>query len=153
MGKKVVCNNLMSGSHFMIKLAINILFTFCNFLSYLRIIRFPLLDKSVMVSDESSVYIYKIKIKAQSSQWKSFNQSGQARQVRSLVTVLISVFFDNNGVIHYEFLPPSCTVNIEYYLEVLRRLREAINIIAELRKKKITHGNFTTTMHKHKFHQ
>ena len=40
--------------------------------------------------------------------------------------VLLTVFFDCNGVVHYEFLPQGCTVNTEYYLEVMRRLCEAI---------------------------
>ena len=39
---------------------------------------------------------------------------------------LITVFFDCNGVVHHEFLPQGRTVNKEYYLEVMRRLREAI---------------------------
>ncbi|KAA1414165.1 hypothetical protein F0U44_22385, partial [Nocardioides humilatus] len=40
--------------------------------------------------------------------------------------VLLTVFFDCNGVVHHEFLPQGRTVNKEYYLEVMRRLREAI---------------------------
>lgn len=33
---------------------------------------------------------------------------------------------ENIGVVHHEFLPQGRTVNKEYYLEVMRRLREAI---------------------------
>ena len=40
--------------------------------------------------------------------------------------VLITVFFDCNAVVHHEFLPQGRTVNKEYYLEVMHRLREAI---------------------------
>jgi Transposase. len=40
--------------------------------------------------------------------------------------VLLSVFLDYNGVVHYEFLPVGRTVNKEYYLEVTDHLREAI---------------------------
>lgn len=36
------------------------------------------------------------------------------------------VFMDYNGVVHHEFLPEGQTVNKEYYLGVMRRLREAI---------------------------
>ena len=39
--------------------------------------------------------------------------------------VLLTVFFDCNGVDHV-FLPQGRTINKEYYLEVMRRLREAI---------------------------
>ena len=45
---------------------------------------------------------------------------------RSKIKVMLTVFFDYRGVVHYEFLPPGQTVNKEYYLSVMRRLREAI---------------------------
>ena len=48
------------------------------------------------------------------------------RKVRSNVKGLLTVFFDYNGVVHREFLPEGRTVNKEYYLEVTRRLRQAI---------------------------
>jgi len=39
---------------------------------------------------------------------------------------LFTVFFDCRGVVHHEFLPQGRTVNKEYYLQVMRNLREAI---------------------------
>ena len=48
------------------------------------------------------------------------------QKVWSHVKGLLTVFFDSNGVVHREFLPEGPTVNKEYYLEVMRRLREAI---------------------------
>jgi len=39
---------------------------------------------------------------------------------------MLTVFFDYRGVVHYEFLPTGQTVNKEYYLSVMRRLRDAI---------------------------
>lgn len=88
----------------------------------------PDLLKRVITGDESWVYGYDIETKAQSSQWKTTSdpRPKKARQVRSNVKVLITVFFDWKGVVHHEFLPPGRTVNKEYYLEVLRHLREAI---------------------------
>jgi hypothetical protein len=50
----------------------------------------------------------------------------KARQVRSHVKVMLTVFFDSVGVVHYEFLPQGRTVNKEYYLEVMQLLREAV---------------------------
>ncbi|UYV63132.1 CLCN3 [Cordylochernes scorpioides] len=50
----------------------------------------------------------------------------KARQVRSNVKVLLTVFFDCRGVVHHEFLPQGRTVNKEYYLQAMRNLREAI---------------------------
>ena len=32
----------------------------------------------------------------------------------------------NNGVVHHKFLPKDQTINKQYYLGVMRRLREAI---------------------------
>ena len=50
----------------------------------------------------------------------------KARQVRSNIKVLLTVFFDCKGVMHHEFLPQGHTVNKEYYFEVMCRLCEAI---------------------------
>ena len=50
----------------------------------------------------------------------------KACQVRSNVKVLLTVFFDCNGVVYHGFSPQCRAVNKEYYLEVMRRLREAI---------------------------
>ena len=50
-----------------------------------------------------------------------------ARRVQSNVKVLLTVFFDCNGVVQLEFLPQVRTVNKEYYLENMRQLREAIH--------------------------
>lgn len=88
----------------------------------------PELLKRVITGDETWVYGYDIETKAQSSQWKLPEEPRpkKARQVRSNVKVLLTVFFDFNGIVYHEFLPPGRTVNKEYYLEVLRRLREAI---------------------------
>ena len=35
-------------------------------------------------------------------------------------------FFDVRGIVHQEFVPPGQTVNQEFYLEVLRQLRENV---------------------------
>ena len=60
----------------------------------------------------------------------------KARQVRSNVKVLLTVFFDCNGVVHHECLPQGRTVNKEFYLKVINRLRKAIRQkLTELWKK------------------
>ena len=43
----------------------------------------------------------------------------KARQVRVTVKVMLTVFFDSEAVVHYEFLPQGLTDNKEYYLEVI----------------------------------
>ncbi|UYV63819.1 K02A2.6-like, partial [Cordylochernes scorpioides] len=88
----------------------------------------PNLLQRVITGDEAWVYGYDVETKAQSSQWKLPHEPRpkKARQVRSNVKVLLKVFFDCRGVVHHEFLPQGRTVNKEYYLQVMRNLREAI---------------------------
>ncbi|UYV60923.1 hypothetical protein LAZ67_1002852 [Cordylochernes scorpioides] len=88
----------------------------------------PNLLQRVITGDEAWVYGYDVETKAQSSQWKLPHEPRpkKARQVRSNVKVLLTVFFDCRGMVHHEFLPQGRTVNKEYYLQVMRNLREAI---------------------------
>ncbi|UYV71503.1 hypothetical protein LAZ67_8003522 [Cordylochernes scorpioides] len=88
----------------------------------------PNLLQRVITGDEAWVLGYDMETKAQSSQWKLPHEPRpkKARQIRSNVKVLLTVFFDFRGVVHHEFLPQGRTVNEEYYLQVMRNLREAI---------------------------
>ncbi|UYV60871.1 hypothetical protein LAZ67_1002648 [Cordylochernes scorpioides] len=88
----------------------------------------PNLLQRVITGVEAWVYGYDVETKAQSSQWKLPHEPRpkKARQVRSNVKVLLTVFFDCRGVVHHEFLPQGRTVNKEYYLQVMRNLREEI---------------------------
>ena len=69
-----------------------------------------------------------VETKSQSSQCRHSGSPipKKARQVRSNVKVMLTMFFDFNGIVDHEFLPRGQTVNKEYYLQVQRRLREAI---------------------------
>ena len=51
------------------------------------------------------------------------------------VKVLLTVFFDYNGVVHREFLPEGPMVNKEYYIEIMRPLREEIRKNARICRK------------------
>ena len=42
------------------------------------------------------------------------------------VKSMLIIFFDYEGVVHYEFASRSQTINKEYYVEVLKRLRDAV---------------------------
>ena len=66
--------------------------------------------------------------KFQSSQWKSpgLPRPKKARQVRSNIKSMLICFFDQNGTVHKEFVPPGQTVNAAFYIEVLKRLREYV---------------------------
>jgi len=48
----------------------------------------------------------------------------------------------NDGIVHHEFLPEDQTVNKEYYLGVMRRLREAVR-----QKKKDLWANNSWILH------
>ena len=41
---------------------------------------------------------------------------------------MLIVFFDYEGVVHHEYAPRGQTINKEFYLEVLKRLRYAVRI-------------------------
>ncbi|UYV75886.1 hypothetical protein LAZ67_13001676 [Cordylochernes scorpioides] len=88
----------------------------------------PNLLQRVITGDEAWVYGYDVETKAQSSQWKLPHEPRpkKARQVGSNVKVLLTVFSDCRGVVHHEFFPQGRAVNKEYYLQVMRNLREAI---------------------------
>ncbi|XP_054720515.1 protein GVQW3-like [Uloborus diversus] len=83
---------------------------------------------TVITGDESWVYGYDPETKRQSSQWKHLEspRPKKARQVRSKIKVLLTVFFDVRGIVHHEYAPQGQTVTKEYYQDVLRRLRDAV---------------------------
>ena len=84
--------------------------------------------KNIITGDETWFYGYDVETKRQSSQWvgPSSPRPKKARQCRSSIKKMLIVFFDWKGVVHHEFVPPRQTVNKEFYLDVHRRLREAV---------------------------
>ena len=84
--------------------------------------------EKVITGDESWVYGYDPETKQQSSQWKRPDEpwSKKARQSRSSVKSMLIVFFYYEGVVHHEYAPPGQTINKEYYVQILKRLREAV---------------------------
>jgi len=53
-------------------------------------------------------------------------EAKKARQVWSNVKLMLTIFFDYRGVVHQEYAPQGQNINKEYYLEVLRRFRDAV---------------------------
>ena len=71
------------------------------------------LFKKVLTGDESWVYSCDIETKAQSSQLKHPEEPkpNKVHQVRLNVKVLLTVFFECNGVVHHELLLQGRTAN------------------------------------------
>ena len=64
---------------------------------------------------------------SQIKEWyRRFKQPKKARQSRSHVKWMLIVFFDCEGVAHYESAPRGQTLSNEYYVEVLKRLGDAM---------------------------
>lgn len=84
--------------------------------------------KRIITGDECWIYVYDTETEDQSAEYrvKGEPKPKKPRQSKSKIKVMLTNFIDYGGVVHSEFLPTSQTVNKEYYLSVMRRLREAI---------------------------
>ncbi|KAJ4443895.1 hypothetical protein ANN_05682 [Periplaneta americana] len=82
----------------------------------------------IIAGDETWSYLYDPVRKRQSSEWKSKTSPRKQKFPRdtSKGKVMLEVFFDSQGLIHHEFIPEGRTVMKELYVEILRRLREAV---------------------------
>ncbi|UYV64539.1 hypothetical protein LAZ67_3001141 [Cordylochernes scorpioides] len=64
----------------------------------------------------------------QSSQWLELGEPRfkKARMIKSKLKCLLITFFDVKGLVHFEFVSEGQTINQHYYIDVLKRLREAV---------------------------
>ena len=85
-----------------------------------------LFEKST--GDESWVFAYDLETKVQSAEWQTSSSPRPKKSclVKSKEKVMLIAFFDIDGVVHDEFVPPGQTVNGHFYVQVLQRLRDAI---------------------------
>ena len=83
---------------------------------------------NVITGDESWIFQYDPETKRQSRQWKSPSspRPRKARMCKSKIKVMLIVFFDCKGIVHFEFVPEGQTVNQYFYKEALVRLMEKI---------------------------
>ncbi|UYV82351.1 hypothetical protein LAZ67_21001768 [Cordylochernes scorpioides] len=84
--------------------------------------------KYVNTGDQTWVYGYDPETKRQSSQWLEPGEPRlkKARVIKSKLKCLLITLFDVKELVHYEFVPEVQAINQHYYLDVLRRLREAV---------------------------
>jgi hypothetical protein len=97
---------------------------------------------NIITDEETWIYGYDPETKAKSSVWKypSPPRPKKACEVGSKTKVLLTVFFPDQDVfVHAEFIPAGQTVNKEYYLQILRRLRDAVR---RKRPEKWSSGNW-----------
>ncbi len=102
-------------------------FTVCQDISE-RLEEEPYLLNNVISGDEAWVFEYDPETKRQSREWKSpaSPRPKKARKSKSKVKVMLIVFCDIRGIVHFEFLPEGQIVNQTVYEEILRRLVRSV---------------------------
>jgi len=92
------------------------------------VINDPTLLLNVITGDESIVYAKDPEKKLQSLQWKSPGspRPKKTRMHKSKLKTMLICFFDQEEIVHREFVPPGMTVNADYYRDVLRMLRKSV---------------------------
>lgn len=95
--------------------------------------------KRLITQDETWVHHDDPETKAQSMQWKHRDSPPpkKARVQPSAGKVMLTVFWDQDGVVMTDFLAKGTTITGAYYASLLRKLREAIKI---KRRGKISKG-------------
>lgn len=73
--------------------------------------------KRIITGDETWLFEYDT---------ETSRQAKKPRLLQSKKKVMLTAFIDYHGVVHHEFLPDGQTVTKEYYLGVMKRLREAV---------------------------
>jgi len=92
-----------------------------------RIENEPDLLDSIISCDETCIFTYDPETKQQSMQWKSTSSPRPKKCMHELFEVQGHVvFFDIKGTVMAEWVPSSQTVNQQYYVEVLTKLRERV---------------------------
>jgi hypothetical protein len=83
---------------------------------------------SVVTCDETWLFQYDPETKQQSMQWKTTHspRPKKARMSKSKIKTMLVVFFDIQGIIMTQYVPPGQTVNQMYYIELLAKLQGKI---------------------------
>ena len=82
----------------------------------------------VITGDELWIFEYDPETKRRSREWHTANspRPKKARMSKSKIKSMLLCFFDSQGIVHKESVPPGQTVNQTFYQEVLERLRKRV---------------------------
>ncbi len=84
----------------------------------------------VIIRDEIWISIFEMELKKDSKEWHAHGTHAacpiKAIQNRSCKKVMLTVFYDKQGIVTTDFLPSRKTVDSDYYCSVLRKLKEDI---------------------------
>ncbi|XP_011049295.1 PREDICTED: histone-lysine N-methyltransferase SETMAR-like [Acromyrmex echinatior] len=83
---------------------------------------------TAVTGDETWVAHYTPENKRQSMQWKhTYSPTAKKfKVVKSVKKIMVSLFWDQKGILLIDFLPQGATINAERYCETLKKLRRAI---------------------------
>jgi len=87
--------------------------------------------------DETWLYHYDPETKQQSVEWghRGSPHPKKFRVQKSAGKVLASILWDQDGILHIDYLPKGQTINTEYYLSLLVHMKD---ILKEKRRGKVT---------------
>lgn len=93
-----------------------------------RFRRAPTLQSRVITGDESWFSCYEPHMRRSTAAWLRRNEAHLHKAVRDRYVhkVMLVVFWDAQGIVYHEFVPQGRGVNTEYYLQVMKTLRERI---------------------------
>jgi hypothetical protein len=79
----------------------------------------------VVTADESWVFACDLETKMQSPEWypSSSKRPKKSRGTKSNIKVMLVAFFDDEGIVHREFVPTGTSVTAAFYVDVLTLLR------------------------------
>ena len=82
----------------------------------------------VITGDETWVFHYDPETKRQSMQWKTGTspRPKKARMSKSKIKVMLIAFFNQQGLVHHEFVPEGETVNQHFYQQVIIHLHNRV---------------------------
>ena len=98
---------------------------------------------SIITGDESWVHHYDPESKMQSMQYRHKNSPAPKKfKVASARKVLLTIFWDMEGIVHIEFLEQGTTINSESYVSTLRALKGRLRRVRQDKVKDvIQHDN------------